>query len=189
MYNIIALMGKSGAGKDTIMHELCLMYPELNQLIRTTSRPIREGEVDGVNYHYITEEEFNKKLVSGEFVEDAIFANGWMYGTDIKSLSQDKVNIGCFDITATRQLVHNSNCNTYVFYVQASDKTRLLRQLNRENNPNVNEIVRRFEADKKDYENLGIPYIEIYNDHTLGRDSNVGALLGQIEALIGQGQS
>lgn len=44
MYKIIALMGKSGAGKDTLMQKLLSLYPNFHEIISCTSRPIREGE-------------------------------------------------------------------------------------------------------------------------------------------------
>jgi guanylate kinase len=102
MYNIIALFGKSGAGKDTIMNELCSFYPDLHKIVRTTSRPKRDGEEDGVSYYYVTPNEFVNKSEEGELLEQAVFKNGWLYGTDLSSLREDKVNIGCFDVTATR---------------------------------------------------------------------------------------
>ena len=56
MYKIIALIGKAGAGKDTILREIIKSNPDLHEMISCTTRPKREGEVDGVNYFYLTPE-------------------------------------------------------------------------------------------------------------------------------------
>lgn len=56
MYKIIALIGQAGSGKDTILREVLNQMPELNEMISCTTRPKREGEVDGVNYFYLTPE-------------------------------------------------------------------------------------------------------------------------------------
>jgi hypothetical protein len=62
-----------------------------------------------------------------------------------------------------------------VFYIVTSDKTRLLRQLNRELCPNVDEIIRRYSTDKKDFENLNFSYTvipnQIYEDLVAGPDT------------------
>ena len=63
-----------------------------------------------------------------------------------------------------RKLIDRNDCNVTVYWITASDKTRLLRQLNREENPNVKEIIRRFGADVKDFENINFDYIEINNE-------------------------
>ena len=51
-------MGESGSGKDTVLKETLIQYPELHKIITSTSRPRREKEIDGVNYFYYTDEEF-----------------------------------------------------------------------------------------------------------------------------------
>lgn len=60
-YNIIAIMGKAGSGKDTLLKALLqeLTFTNIARpIISCTTRPIREGEVDGVDYHYLTREQF-----------------------------------------------------------------------------------------------------------------------------------
>ena len=59
-YKIIAVMGKAGAGKDSFVHALIAgnYFPGAKEIVSCTTRPIREHEVDGVNYHYLTNEEF-----------------------------------------------------------------------------------------------------------------------------------
>jgi guanylate kinase len=57
MYNIIAIMGQSGAGKDSIMEAVLDRFPlaaPVHEIISCTSRPMRQGEVNGVNYYYYT---------------------------------------------------------------------------------------------------------------------------------------
>lgn len=56
------------------------------------------------------------------------------------------------------------NIDLTLFKIAAAPKTRLLRQLNREQNPDVNEIVRRFEADKEEYMKIDFDYIELQNE-------------------------
>lgn len=58
MYNIIALMGEAGSGKDRTLQELLAADPSLHEIISCTTRPKRQGEAHGVNYYYYTPEQF-----------------------------------------------------------------------------------------------------------------------------------
>lgn len=55
-YQIIAIMGEAGSGKDTLMKKVLEQEPMVVEIISSTTRPPREGEVDGVNYYFITPE-------------------------------------------------------------------------------------------------------------------------------------
>lgn len=167
MFDVIALMGKAGSGKDALLHELIRQCPNANEMISCTTRPIREGEAHGVNYFYMTPEEFGARVLNGEMLECTEF-NNWFYGTSYEALRSNCINIGVFNPTGVESLLHFPDINVKVFYITASDKTRLLRQLNREENPDVQEIIRRFRADMIDFEDLtDIPYIEINNEGDL----------------------
>jgi guanylate kinase len=77
--------------------------------------------------------------------------NNWNYGTSIEELDEDKINIGVFNPYGIYNLSKNPNVKLSIYKINCSDKTRLLRQLNRENNPDVKEIIRRFSADEEDF--------------------------------------
>lgn len=167
MFKVIALMGKAGSGKDALLHELMRQRPDANEMISCTTRPIREGEVHGVNYFYMTPEEFGARVLNGEMIECTEF-NNWFYGTSYEALRSNCINIGVFNPTGVESLLHYPDIEVKVFYITASDKTRLMRQLNRENNPDVREIIRRYHADEIDFEDLSdIPHIEIENEGSL----------------------
>lgn len=154
MIKVIALMGKAGSGKDTILTTLTHQYPnEYNEIVSCTTRPPREGEVNGVNYHFLTLHEFTQKEINNDMLETTVF-NNWHYGTALSSLSTDKINIGVFNPAGVRSLLQNKLIDLTVYYIWASDKERLIRQLSREQEPNVHEIVRRFAADEADFSNL-----------------------------------
>ena len=157
-YNIIAIMGKAGAGKDTFMNELVKIMPNTKPIISCTTRPIREGEQDGVNYHYLTHDQFAEQVLNGKMLEATVF-NDWCYGTSLNNLSLDCLNIGVFNPEGVEILRANSHINLTVVYIKASDKVRLLRQLNREEHPDCHEIARRFMADEKDFEETRIKNI------------------------------
>ena len=188
MYNIIALMGESGSGKDTVLKETLIQYPNLHKIITSTSRPRREKEIDGVNYFYYTDEEFIKKIQDNEMLDWQIF-NNWQYGTELKSLDENKINIGVFSPKAIRTLLKRKDCNVFVVWVRTSDKERLLRQLNREENPNVKEIIRRATTDFEDFENIEFDYSELKNDSAAMLVAAPKKIVGQAEIRFAQGQN
>lgn len=182
MYNIIALMGEAGSGKDRTMQAVLAADPTLHEIISCTTRPMRQGEAHGVNYFYYTPEQFNQKVLDGEMLECTVF-NDWFYGTSYDSVRSDGViNIGVFNPAGVKSLLARSDCNVIVFWIQTDDKTRLLRQLNREEHPNVKEIVRRFQADYNDFENIDFSYIGLTNSTFSDLEDNVKAILSQAES-------
>lgn len=151
---VVALFGKSGAGKDTILQHILERYGnKVKGIVSCTTRPKRDYEVDGVDYHYLTTEEFTVKVLNYEMLEATEF-NGWFYGTSIEELDANKVNIGVFNPTGVEALVSDGRLEVLPIEVYADDKVRLLRALNREVHPNCKEICRRFFADEEDFEDL-----------------------------------
>ena len=162
-YKILALIGEAGTGKDTLMREVLKQNPSLNEIISCTTRPPREGEVEGKNYYFLSNENFTQKLLNNEMLEATVF-NDWCYGTSLDSLDSTKVNIGVFNPAGIESLMTHSNIYVVVYYVRTSDKNRLIRQLSRETNPNIEEIIRRYQADNFDFAELPFHYNEIDNN-------------------------
>lgn len=76
----VLVVGSSGSGKNTLISAAREANPALAFAVSATTRPMREGEVDGVNYHYLTVEEFTAKVAAGQFLEWAEYG-GNRYGT------------------------------------------------------------------------------------------------------------
>ena len=157
-YKVIAICGKSASGKDTLLRYTIMNYMWLHKIINCTTRPPRENEVDGKNYHFLSLEEFaHKDAIEGKMIEVTKFRE-WYYGTSVEDLSLDTINIGVFNPAGIYALMQREDVDLYVVQVVASDKTRLLRSLTREDNPDVDEIVRRYLADREDFEVFSTVY-------------------------------
>jgi len=77
----------SGAGKTSLVKALLDAQPQIRVSVSHTTRPMRPGEVDGVNYHFVSREEFSQRLEHDEFLEHAeVFGN--LYGTSQRWLEQ-----------------------------------------------------------------------------------------------------
>jgi len=77
---LIVLSAPSGAGKTTIAHEVMRLHPSLRFSVSATTRTRRENEQDGVDYYFLTKEEFRRRVAAGEFVEwEEVY--GDFYGT------------------------------------------------------------------------------------------------------------
>lgn len=96
---VLVLSGPSGAGKSSLLNKIIDDIGECYFSISTTTRPIREGEEDGVHYHFVSEDEFKKDIENEMFLEYAL-VHGNYYGTSLKpvkkALSEGKLVI--FDI-------------------------------------------------------------------------------------------
>jgi hypothetical protein len=92
-------------------------------------------------------------VLHDEMLECTVF-NDWFYGTSYDSLRSDCINIGVFSPVAVEALIARPDVDVQIVRLRAGAKTRLLRQLNREDSPNVDEIVRRYSADKIDFDGV-----------------------------------
>lgn len=162
-YKIIALIGEAGAGKDSVMQRVLKLSPGLHEIVSCTTRPMREGEKHGVNYFYLTNEEFAEKVLNGQMFESTIF-NDWCYGTSTDSVDETVVNIGVFNPAGIEILSQSPEVDLTVYYIKATAKNRLIRQLNREENPDVDEIIRRYKADFEDFYDLDFDYQVLPNN-------------------------
>jgi guanylate kinase len=77
---VFVITGPSGVGKGTLIEQLIERIPELELSISATTREPRPGEVDGRDYHFLTPEEFRRRLEAGDFLEHASYSGNY-YGT------------------------------------------------------------------------------------------------------------
>jgi guanylate kinase len=80
MGGVLVVTGPSGVGKGTLINRLLERVPDLALSVSATTRPPRPSEVEGRDYHFLSEEEFEKRLLRNEFLEHAMYA-GNHYGT------------------------------------------------------------------------------------------------------------
>ena len=88
---LIVITGPSGVGKGTLLQALLQRHPELKLSISATTRSPRTGEVDGVNYYFISRQQFDLMVSEDEFIEWAEFASN-CYGTPKRSVQQQLVS-------------------------------------------------------------------------------------------------
>lgn len=166
MGKIFCVMGKSATGKDTIYQKLLTESKlELKRIIPYTTRPIREGEVEGREYHFCTEEDVQRLDAEGRIVELRAYNTVygiWKYFTvDDGNIQLEKENyllIGTLE-AYTKIRDYFGQDKVLPIYIEVEDGERLLRAIAREKSqdvPKYEEMCRRFLADAKDFseENL-----------------------------------
>ncbi len=83
---VVCIIGVSGAGKTSLVQRLKVLYPDLyREPISATTRPMRDGEVDGVDYHFLDRPTFEQWIADDKLVENATY-NGNYYGTPLSEL-------------------------------------------------------------------------------------------------------
>ena len=172
MGKIFCLMGKSSTGKDTIYKEL-LQNEELSlkRIVPYTTRPIRVGETEGVEYHFIDDEALNKLDADGKIIELRAYNTVygvWKYLTvddgQIDLEGEDKyLLIGTLE-SYERVRAYFGKDNLVPLYITVDDGVRLQRALDREktqDKPKYAEMCRRFLADEADFSEENIKRCEI----------------------------
>ena len=169
-YKIIALFGESGAGKDTIQKWIAKNYSNINTIISCTTRPKRDYEKDGIDYYFLSNEDFAKKVLDGTMLEATSFRE-WFYGTPLSSLDNNKINVGVFNIQGIDCLLQDNRLEVLPIHIYTTGKERLIRSLNREDNPDCIEICRRFLADEQDFSSIDFDYQTYVNSNNKHFDS------------------
>ena len=154
---LVAIYGASSAGKDTVA-DLLIQYPSFKKVKQWSTRPMRDYETQGNPYHFCTVEEFTEKVLSGDMIEATQY-NHWFYGTPESELSSRHINVAIYGKSALKCLIEEQDkYNIFFLEVAAPDKERLIRSLEREKNPDCEEICRRFLSDKKDMSEIEAIY-------------------------------
>lgn len=157
---LIVISGPSGAGKGTICSKLLKDNPDLFLSISATTREPRQGEVDKVNYYFLSKEEFFKKVDEGDFLEYAE-VHGNFYGTPKSKvnemLEEGKDVILEIDIQGALKVKENCDDGIFIFILPPSMEELKQRLINR-GSETPESLVRRFNAAYKE-----INYISKYN--------------------------
>ena len=150
---LIVISSPSGAGKTSICKRLLELDSELRPSISVTTRKPRNNETNGIDYIFISNEDFDKKIFNGEFLEYANVFNN-KYGTLVSStkdlLNRDFDVLFDIDWQGTQQLSQNNN-NILTIFILPPDKNEIERRLkkreteNSENIDIVNERMSKFE--------------------------------------------
>jgi guanylate kinase len=161
MGTIYCVIGKSSTGKDSIYKRLLQREDlQLKKIVPYTTRPIREKEVDGVEYHFVTEEKRLELEAAGKIIEgrsyDTIYGR-WDYFTvddgQIDLAGGDYLLIGTLE-TYGKLKEYYKNGQIVPIYIEVEDGERLERALRRERKqpePKYEEMCRRFLADSRDF--------------------------------------
>lgn len=171
MGKLVCLIGKSSSGKDTIYRELLKDTTfKLRKVVLYTTRPIRDNETDGVQYHFVDEAEFERLSSEGKVIESRVYHTyhgDWRYFTvDDGKINLEHHNyliIGTLD-SYVETAEYFGKDRVIPIVLEVDDGIRLQRAINREmaqENPRYEEMCRRFLADAEDFSdekiyNLGI---------------------------------
>ena len=124
MARVFVITGPSGVGKGTLIRGLLARIPELELSVSATTRQPRPGERDGVAYHFLSDEEFDRKVKAGAFVEHAAYS-GRRYGT-LRSELERRTSAGVpvvleIEVQGARQVRSTLPSAVQIFIVPPSD--------------------------------------------------------------------
>ncbi len=178
-FNIV-LSSPSGAGKTTLTKKLSQKYPNLKVSISHTTRKPRPNEIDGVDYFFVSNKEFENLITKGNFYEYAkIFDN--YYGTSknlVKKLHEQKYDV-VFDIDwqGTKKLSQYKELNLIKIFILPPNKNELKNRLIKRNQDNKDIVNKRLEQ----YEN-DVQHWSDYDYILINKD--LESCFSQIEKII-----
>lgn len=164
---ILVLSGPSGAGKSSLLNEVIGDIGECYFSISTTTRPMREGEVDGVHYHFVDEAEF-KKDIEEEFFLEYAFVHGNYYGTSIKpvkeALKDGKLVIFDIDVQGNATIINRLGDITTSVFISPPTLSELKKRLEARSTDSQEVIDRRIDMAKREIQRISEYDFLIVND-------------------------
>ena len=156
---LVVLIGKTCSGKDTIAQKLA-MKDDFHLVVRYTTRPRRRAEKQGINYHYISDDEFKQKISENFFLEYQTFTvedgSVWYYGTSWESVvgvEDDERWLIILTPAGYRKLRDMPNAPKHkAIYIYANNRT-IMRRLKKRKDKN-DSPQRRLEQDNEDFKGV-----------------------------------
>lgn len=146
---LVLVVAPSGSGKDTLMEAAEAAFPDLRTLVTCTTRTPRIGEVDEVDYHFFTHEQFEQKIENGEFLEWAEYG-GNLYGTLRASieevLAEGEVLLATIEVQGARRVHQLLPAEELaVIYIEAGGWETLARRIQMRAVIGDEELAKRYE--------------------------------------------
>lgn len=147
----VVLIGASASGKSTLQTMLINREPCFKKIVTYTTRPPRDGEVNGVDYHYVSVEKFAELVDSGFFAEHNSY-RGWIYGTPKCDLQKDYENHVIVLTPAGYREFKKNNIEALSVYIDVDRRSRLISNLKR--GDDIEEAYRRSLSDVGQYDGV-----------------------------------
>ena len=181
MSRLYVLVGPSGVGKGTVVKALREAHPQVNVAVSATTRSPRPGERDGVDYHFLTESQFDELVDRDGFVEWALVHGQARYGTlrseIAKYLARDEDVILEIDLAGARQVRHTNPDACFIF-LQAPSQQILQERLRGRGTEGEAEVARRLQTAKIEMAAAGEFEHIVINNHPDQAASELAALMG-----------
>jgi guanylate kinase len=165
---LIVISGPSGAGKTTLLKKLFERCPGLRMSVSATTRPPRPGERDGVDYYFLSAEEFERRRHGGEFLECyEVFGRGYWYGTlhsEVSpSLAVGKSIVLEIDVQGAMAVLERYP-DAVTIFVHPSSLEELERRLRGRGTETEDSIRRRLGAARRELDSAGRYQYPVVND-------------------------
>ncbi|MFA5454973.1 MAG: guanylate kinase [Sulfurimonas sp.] len=165
---ILVLSGPSGAGKSSLLNEVINDIGECYFSISTTTRPMRDGEINGVHYHFVDEDEFKKDIEEDLFLEYA-FVHGNYYGTSIKpvkeALCAGKLVLFDIDVQGNAVVTNRLGDITTSVFITPPTLSELKKRLESRKTDSQEVIERRVDMAKREIQRISEYDFLIVNDN------------------------
>ena len=147
--DLIIISGTTCAGKGTVIKKLLANHNDIVLSTSYTSRPKRESEIDGVDYYFVSKEEFERKIANGDFLEYAQVQYGSYYGTPKKEvlelLDSGKDVILEIDVQGAKQ-IKELYPETILIFIMAPSMREVKRRIMMRGDENIDQIISRFKV-------------------------------------------
>lgn len=179
---LIVVSGPSGVGKSTVVERLAARVP-IDFAVSATTRAPRPGEVDGVHYHFVTEEAFRKMLEAGEFLEWAEYG-GHLYGTPADQVRR-RLDEGAdvlldIEVHGSRQ-VKKAHSEAVMIFIAPPSLAELERRLRGRGDTDAEAVVRRLAIGRHQMEEApGVFDHTVINDDVDRAVSEIAEILARV---------
>ncbi len=165
---ILVLSGPSGAGKSSLIAKIIDDIGETYFSISTTTRPMRKGEQEGVDYYFVDKEEFEKEVEEEQFLEHAL-VHGNYYGTSLKpvkkALTEGKLVIFDIDVQGNSAIQHRLGDITTSVFISPPTLSELKRRLEKRSTDSQEVIERRVNMAKREIQRVSEYDYLLINDN------------------------
>lgn len=178
--DLIIISGTTCAGKGTVIKKLLTNHNDIILSTSYTSRPKRESEIDGIDYYFVTKDEFEAKIKNNDFLEYAQVQYGAYYGTPKKEvldlLDSGKDVILEIDVQGAKQ-IKDLYPSTILIFIMAPSMREVKRRIMMRGDENIDQIISRFKVAYNEINQINNYNYVVVND-------DLDTAVAKVEAIL-----